>query len=75
MTRGDHAKPGSMSDYEKIYADDDTYFSGHGHIYEKLGIASRGCLVVVRPDQHVSLVCRLEEFERLGERVKYRPAG
>ncbi|KAL8276788.1 hypothetical protein RQP46_010793 [Phenoliferia psychrophenolica] len=56
-----------IRDYEKIYADDDTYLSGHGHIYEKLGIDPKlGCLVVVRPDQHVAMVCRVEEFVKLG---------
>lgn len=55
-------------DYEKIYADDDTYFAGHGHIYERLEIDPKaGCVVVVRPDQYVSLVCRVDEFERIGE--------
>ncbi|KAK4049481.1 hypothetical protein OIO90_005432 [Microbotryomycetes sp. JL221] len=60
--------PFGVRDYEKIYSDDDSWFSGHGHAYEHLGVDKhKGCLVVVRPDQFVSMVCELEEFERLGE--------
>ncbi|KAL8276665.1 hypothetical protein RQP46_010933 [Phenoliferia psychrophenolica] len=68
-----------IRDYEKIYADDVTYFSGHGQIYENLGINAKvGCLVVVRPDQHVSLVCRLDEVKTLGtffDTIMLKPAG
>ncbi|KAM0747392.1 hypothetical protein T439DRAFT_329121 [Meredithblackwellia eburnea MCA 4105] len=56
-----------VRDYCKLYADDDTYFAGHGHIYEKLKIDPvEGCLVVVRPDQYVAQVTRVDEFEKLG---------
>lgn len=56
------------ADYEKIFADDDTWFSGHGKAYEAYGIdAKKGCIVIVRPDQYVALVCELEEYEKLGE--------
>lgn len=56
-----------IRDYEKIYADSGTYFAGHGHIYENLGIDPKaGCIVVVRPDQYVSLVCRIVEFTKIG---------
>lgn len=43
-------------DYEKIYVDDVSYHEGHGNIYEEFGISEQGCIVVVRPDQHVSYV-------------------
>jgi len=50
-------------DYDKVFADDsgicdpDLYFP----VYENLGISkTEGCLVVVRPDQHVSFVGRLD---------------
>ncbi|KAK4046534.1 hypothetical protein OIV83_005986 [Microbotryomycetes sp. JL201] len=60
--------PHGVRDYEKIYADDDSWFSGHGHAYDNLGIdKQRGCLVVVRPDQFVSLTCDLDEYQRLGD--------
>lgn len=50
-------------DYDRVFADDpstsnpDLYFP----VYEKLGISkTEGCLVVVRPDQHVSFVGKLD---------------
>lgn len=39
-------------DYSKIYADDASYHEGHGKIYESFEISSRGCVVVIRPDQY-----------------------
>jgi phenol 2-monooxygenase (NADPH) len=37
--------------FHKIFADDESWNSGHGHAYEAYGInAAQGCLVVVRPD-------------------------
>ncbi|KAI0311141.1 FAD binding domain-containing protein [Amylostereum chailletii] len=44
-------------DYFKLFADDVTYHAGHGHVYEQYGIDPQvGCVVVVRPDQYVSMV-------------------
>lgn len=35
----------------KVYADEESYNSGHGHAYKALGIdRQQGALVVVRPD-------------------------
>lgn len=35
----------------KVYADDESYNSGHGHAYEAYGIdPAKGALVIVRPD-------------------------
>jgi phenol 2-monooxygenase len=49
-------------DYDKIYADCETYHRGHGHAYEKYGIdAEKGAVVVVRPDGYVAMVCDLED--------------
>ncbi|KAJ4159541.1 uncharacterized protein LMH87_008439 [Akanthomyces muscarius] len=48
-------------DYDKIYVDDISYHEGHGKIYEEFGIAEHGCIVVVRPDQHVSYIGSLSE--------------
>lgn len=42
------------SDLHKIFVDDDSYNSGHGHAYEKYDIGTKeGAVVVVRPDQCV----------------------
>ena len=38
-------------DVHKIYVDDQSYHSGHGHAYEFYGInPDRGAITVVRPD-------------------------
>lgn len=35
----------------KVYADDESYNSGHGHAYEAYGVdPAKGALVIVRPD-------------------------
>ena len=35
----------------KVYADDESYNSGHGHAYEAYGVdPKKGALVIVRPD-------------------------
>ncbi|BEJ18231.1 hypothetical protein CspHIS471_0705080 [Cutaneotrichosporon sp. HIS471] len=53
-------------DYDKIYADCETYHRGHGHAYEKYGIDSEhGAIVVVRPDGYVGMVCDLEDTAEL----------
>ncbi|GAA5854304.1 hypothetical protein JCM8547_001772 [Rhodosporidiobolus lusitaniae] len=60
--------PYGSRDYLKIFADDSSPVTpdDRGQIYQKLRIAPEGCLVVVRPDQTVSLVCSLDEPERVG---------
>lgn len=53
-------------DYAKVYVDDVSYHEGHGKAYENYGIDStRGCAVVVRPDQYVSWIGELEDVEDL----------
>ncbi|OAA63797.1 FAD monooxygenase [Cordyceps fumosorosea ARSEF 2679] len=54
-------------DYGKIYVDDVSYHEGHGNLYREFGIAEEGCLVVVRPDQHVSYVGSLREPEAVAK--------
>ncbi|KAJ5728159.1 hypothetical protein N7493_004489 [Penicillium malachiteum] len=55
-------------DLHKIYYDDESYNKGHGHAYEFLGIDPKeGALVVVRPDQYVSAVLNLHEYEEIGK--------
>ncbi|KAH9821518.1 FAD binding domain-containing protein [Melampsora americana] len=49
--------------YQKIFTDDESYHQGHGHAYEKYGIDSKiGCVVIVRPDQHVSLITGMDDY-------------
>lgn len=55
-------------DYNKIFSDDDSWFSGHGKAYESLGIdASAGCVVIVRPDQYVAAVTTLDDYASIGK--------
>ncbi|KAL4933364.1 putative FAD monooxygenase [Aspergillus undulatus] len=51
-------------DYEKIFVDYNSFQEGHGRLYETFGInPDKGCLVIVRPDQHVSYVGALEDYD------------
>ncbi|KAJ5232111.1 hypothetical protein N7468_005067 [Penicillium chermesinum] len=56
-----------IRDLHKIFYDDESYNKGHGHAYELLGISpDEGALIIVRPDQYVSAVLRLEDFCQIG---------
>ena len=49
-------------DYWKVYADDDSWHEGFADAYGAYGINREdGCLVICRPDQHVGLVCGVDE--------------
>lgn len=50
-------------DYSKIFVDDVSYHEGHGKAYEGYGVGPEGCLVVLRPDQHVGFVGELEDVK------------
>ncbi|KAL4910070.1 hypothetical protein BDW74DRAFT_186316 [Aspergillus multicolor] len=51
-------------DYDKIFVDDVSYHEGHGKLYETCKIdPEKGCLVLLRPDQHVSYVGPLEDYD------------
>lgn len=51
-------------DYNRIFADDESYHAGHGQAYQGYGIdKERGCLVVCRPDGYVSWIGALEDVE------------
>lgn len=51
-------------DYWKIYVDDLSYHEGHGEAYKNYGVdKTRGCAVILRPDQYVSWIGELEDVE------------
>ena len=51
-------------DYNKVYVDDVSYHEGHGQAYANYGIdPRRGCMVILRPDQYVSWIGELEDFD------------
>ena len=50
-------------DYWKVYADDDSWHEGFADAYGAYGINRKdGCLVICRPDQHVGLICGVDEL-------------
>ncbi|KAI2602379.1 FAD binding domain protein [Hypoxylon sp. NC1633] len=54
--------------YWTVYVDDESYHDGHGHVYERCGIdKDEGCLVVLRPDGYISLMCALQEMSELAD--------
>ncbi|KAH7152883.1 FAD binding domain-containing protein [Dactylonectria macrodidyma] len=51
---------------QKVFVDDESYNSGHGHAYKAYGIDPKhGGLVVVRPDHYVAMVTSLQEIDRV----------
>ncbi|KAF2859052.1 hypothetical protein K470DRAFT_250053 [Piedraia hortae CBS 480.64] len=53
-------------DYNKLFVDGPSYDHPSGKIHEMFGIKEdRGCVVVLRPDQHVAFVGELEDVEPL----------
>ncbi|KAJ7236871.1 FAD binding domain-containing protein [Mycena haematopus] len=55
--------------YDQIFSDEVSYLDGGGDAYAGYGVDSDGpgCVVLVRPDQHVANVLRFEEcVEKLG---------
>ncbi|PKY09356.1 hypothetical protein P168DRAFT_263750 [Aspergillus campestris IBT 28561] len=56
-----------IRDLHKLYFDDESYNKGHGQAYEHLGISPQeGAIVIVRPDQYVSAVFRLDDPTQIG---------
>lgn len=51
-------------DYWKIYVDAQSHHEGHGQAYLNYSVdPTEGCLVVLRPDQHVSYIGGLEDLD------------
>lgn len=59
-------------DYGKVFADNESYHSGGGKAYHNYGVSPQGCIVLLRPDQHVAFMGALGdagELERFLESV------
>ncbi|KAE9365138.1 putative phenol 2-monooxygenase [Stipitochalara longipes BDJ] len=57
-----------MRDIHKTFVDDESYNSGHGKAYEFYGVDREvGAVAIVRPDQYVSLVVGIDDFEVIGK--------
>jgi len=55
-------------DYWKIFVDDESYHEGHGEIYKTFGIdREKGCAIILRPDQYVSYVGPMDDYEALNK--------
>lgn len=53
-------------DYAKICADDESYHEGHSEAYKNYGVSPKsGCAVILRPDQYVSWVGELDDYESM----------
>ncbi|KAF9895072.1 hypothetical protein FE257_004701 [Aspergillus nanangensis] len=51
-------------DYWKIFVDDQSYHEGHGQMYDTFEVdREKGCVVIIRPDQYISYVGPLEDYE------------
>ena len=51
-------------DYWKVFVDDQSYHEGHGQAYLNYGIdPSHGAAVIVRPDQYVSWVGDVDDYD------------
>ncbi|KAL8778975.1 MAG: hypothetical protein Q9213_007160 [Squamulea squamosa] len=58
-------------DYDRIFVDEGSYHEGHGKAYENYGVDPvRGCVVVVRPDQHVAWIGDLEDGDSMEQYFK-----
>ncbi|OAL35726.1 hypothetical protein AYO20_05107 [Fonsecaea nubica] len=53
-------------DYWKIHVDDVSYHEGYGDAYTHYGVdRARGCAVILRPDQYVSWVGAMDDYESM----------
>lgn len=52
-------------DYGRVFVDNKSYHVGGGKAYEEYGVGPGGCLVLLRPDQHVAFKGELESIGEL----------
>ncbi|OCT53145.1 Phenol 2-monooxygenase [Cladophialophora carrionii] len=53
-------------DYWKIFVDDVSYHEGYGDAYNNYGVdREKGCAVILRPDQYVSWVGEMDDYESM----------
>lgn len=55
-------------DYWKVFVDDQSYHEGHGRAYVNYGIdPSCGASVIIRPDQYVSWVGDMDDYDEMAK--------
>ncbi|CAI7630645.1 unnamed protein product [Penicillium glandicola] len=52
-------------DYWRVFADNEPYGEGLGDACRLYGIGTEGCMVLVRPDQHVAFIGALEDLSAI----------
>lgn len=54
-------------DYGKVFTDEQAYQNpiNTGHLYKDYGIGQEGCVVLLRPDQHVCVISKMEDSVEL----------
>jgi len=59
--------PHRLREHNKVFADCETYRSGHGRAYELYGVGADGALVVIRPDGYISAILGFEQHALLDQ--------
>ncbi|KXG45467.1 Monooxygenase, FAD-binding [Penicillium griseofulvum] len=52
-------------DYWKVFADNQPYSEERGSAHEFYGVSAEGCMVLVRPDQHVAFIGSLKDLHEV----------
>lgn len=53
-------------DYSRVWADGEAYHHvGGGQLYSSFGIGEKGCMALVRPDQHLAFLSNIDNAEGL----------
>ena len=61
-------KPHNVRAFDTLFCDEPSHHDGDGKAYAGYGIdPAVGCVIVARPDQYVSGVFGLDEFERVAQ--------
>ncbi|KAI4756407.1 2-polyprenyl-6-methoxyphenol hydroxylase [Aureobasidium sp. EXF-3400] len=57
----------NMADINNVFIDDESITGGHGQAYGSYGVdKDHGCVVVIRPDQYVSMVTSIPNVSKIG---------
>ncbi|KAJ5588468.1 hypothetical protein N7537_011146 [Penicillium hordei] len=53
-------------DYSKVWVDEEAYHhTGGGQLYKSFGIGPEGCMVLLRPDQHLAFISDMDDVKGL----------
>jgi phenol 2-monooxygenase len=57
--------PAKGYDYTKVFVDCQGDWQVSGNAYQRYGIGPQGCMILLRPDQHVAFIGDLEDMDQL----------